>query len=408
MKIVGLITEYNPFHKGHEFHIAKSLELSGADCAIVVMSGDFVQRGTPAIMPKHLRTEMALKGGASIVLELPLCYATASAEFFAMGAVELLDSLGCVDSICFGSECGDLDSLSLIAHVLLEEPEEYKQSLQSYLSQGISYPKAREEALISYGAEHNLDASIISKPNNILGIEYLKALNSLGSSMKSYTIARNTSQYHDEQLGPVHSSATALRESLLEGTSWDVLESHVSKDSLAILQEHYQKNYPLVMDDFSLLLRYKLLITNIDELMNYADLSPDLARRIYKLRYDFSSISQFTELIKTKNYTYSRISRCLLHILLGVKEQLYTNTDKYNHYIRVLGFKKDRQSLLTAITNSSQLPLLTKLKDLEILSSKGQEMIAVDIASSNLFEMQLSHKFKRDFIPEQSKSMIIL
>ena len=147
MKIVGLITEYNPFHNGHEYHIQKSKEVTGADAVIVVMSGNFVQRGAPAIMPKHLRAKVALKSGASLVLELPVCFSTGSAEYFAQGAVALLDSLGCVDSLCFGSECGEIDSLTRIARVLADEPEEYRTILRSYLKEGFAFPLGQRKGI---------------------------------------------------------------------------------------------------------------------------------------------------------------------------------------------------------------------------------------------------------------------
>ena len=178
MKIVGLITEYNPFHNGHLYHIKESLRVTGADAAVVVMSGDYVQRGTPAIMPKRIRAEMALMCGAGAVFELPVCYATGSAELFALGSVSLLESLGIVDSICFGSECNDLPILEQLAELLLEEPEAYQILLKDYLKQGMSFPRARQEAILSYTEDPRF-AEILRNPNNILGIEYLKAIKNL-------------------------------------------------------------------------------------------------------------------------------------------------------------------------------------------------------------------------------------
>ena len=174
MKVVGLITEYNPFHNGHQYHIEKSLEVTGADAAVVVMSGDYVQRGIPAIMPKLLRTEMALKCGAGAVFELPVCYATGSAELFALGAVSLLDHLGIIDCLCFGSECGNLEEMGHIADILLEEPESYRNILQANLKNGLSFPAARQRALSAYLGNENASL-LLDDPNNILGIEYLKA-----------------------------------------------------------------------------------------------------------------------------------------------------------------------------------------------------------------------------------------
>ena len=218
MKIVGLITEYNPFHNGHLYHIKESLRVTGADAAVVVMSGDYVQRGTPAIMPKRIRAEMALMCGAGAVFELPVCYATGSAELFALGAVSLLESLGIVDSICFGSECDDLPSMEQLAELLLEEPEAYQILLKDYLKQGMSFPRARQEAILSYTEDPRF-AEILRNPNNILGIEYLKAIKKIGSRMEPYTIARRGAQYHDEELDSDYSSATAIRSLLAYSSS---------------------------------------------------------------------------------------------------------------------------------------------------------------------------------------------
>ena len=199
MKIVGLITEYNPFHNGHLYHIEKALEVTGADTAIVVMSGNYVQRGAPAIMPKHLRAEVALEAGVPLVLELPVCYACGSAEYFAEGAVSLLEQLGCIDCICFGSECGDYYLLEKIAHITADEPEEYRSFLQANLKSGLSFPLARQAALKSYLQDPSLD-EILEQPNNILGIEYIKALYRRKSPIGAYTIKRKVSGYHDKDL----------------------------------------------------------------------------------------------------------------------------------------------------------------------------------------------------------------
>ena len=196
MKITGLITEYNPFHNGHLYHIKKAKEITGADAVIVIMSGNFVQRGAPAIMPKRLRTEIALNAGVSLVIELPVCYATGSAEYFASGAISILDSLGCIDSICFGSECGDYKKLEHIAKILADEPEAYRLSLKNQLKTGLSFPKARQNGLKEYSKDDSLD-EILEHPNNILGIEYVKALYLQKSPIKAYTIKRIVSDYHD-------------------------------------------------------------------------------------------------------------------------------------------------------------------------------------------------------------------
>ena len=227
MKIVGLIAEYNPFHNGHLYHIRKAKEITGADAVLVIMSGNYVQRGTPAIMPKHLRAQVALESGVAAVFELPVCYATGSAEYFATGAVSLLNHLGCVDALCFGSECGDYALLERIAGILTEEPEDYTFYLKEALRKGLSFPRARQQALSSYLKDENVD-QVLDEPNNILGIEYIKALYQTGSLIKGYTIQRKESGYHDRDLSGNYSSASAIRRLLAQAGS----SIHLRSDSI--------------------------------------------------------------------------------------------------------------------------------------------------------------------------------
>lgn len=400
MKIVGLIAEYNPFHNGHQYHIEKAKELTSADAVIVVMSGNFVQRGAPAIMPKHLRTEMALKAGASLVIELPVCYTTGSAEQFAYGAVSILNSLGCVDSICFGSECGDITALNELAKILCNEPAEYKDSLQKHLRNGLSFPLARQKAIEElYSSEDFSD--ILEQPNNILGIEYLKALYRLNSKIKPYTIQRVSSQYHDVDLQEEFSSATALRQTIINGNFMD-LHGQVPDTNIALFEEYYQKRFPVYSNDFSLLLKYRLLNETKTSLTEYADVSEELANRICNQLNSFVSYEQFCELLKTKEVTYSRISRALLHILLGIKKTDYTDIT----YARILGFRKDDSDVLTMIKNASTIPLLTKLTATKDLSDSAVQMLNQDIYASNLYESVVTDKFKTSFINEYEHAIV--
>ena len=396
MKIVGLIAEYNPFHNGHQYHIEKAKELTGADAVIVVMSGNFVQRGTPAIMPKHLRTQMALKAGASLVLELPVCYATGTAEQFAYGAVSILNSLGCVDAICFGSECGNINVLNELAEILCNEPEEYQVALQTHLRNGLSFPLARHKAIEELCPSQNY-ADILEQPNNILGIEYVKALYRLNSKMKPYTVQRISSQYHDVDLQENFSSATALRQTIANGNFAD-LYGQIPSNSMAILEDNYQTRYPIFANDFSLLLKYRLLNETKSSLTKYADVSEELANRISNQLNYFVSFEQFCELLKTKEVTYSRISRALFHILLGVKKTDYTDIQ----YARVLGFRKDDSDVLTEIKNKANIPLVTKI------TQQRNSLLDIDIYASNLYESVITNKFKISFINEYEQPIVII
>lgn len=403
MKIVGLITEYNPFHNGHKYHIEKGKEITGADYVIAVMSGNFVQRGAPAILPKHLRTAMALDGGCDMVIELPVCYATGSAEYFASGAISILDNLGCVDAVCFGSECGDYEALEKVAKVLVDEPLEYKEQLQNYLKQGVNFPVARQQALKNYFHDDVLDA-VLESPNNILGIEYIKAMLLRNSSMKGYTITRKGASYHDDNLSDKFSSASAIRNQIEDSYNpdFEMLENHTTKYCIDILKNEFQVRYPVVSDDFSLLLRYKLLSETKESLTKYMDITPDLANRIINSRNEFLSFTQFIELLKTKELTYSRISRCLMHILLNIRDCNPT-AETYAH---VLGFRKRATELFSNLKNNSKIPLITKLSATDSLNSANCNLLLQDVYASDLYESIISDKYQIKFVNELRQQIV--
>lgn len=425
MKIVGLITEYNPFHNGHLYHMQKAKEITGADSVIAVMSGNYVQRGAPAIMPKHLRAEVALEAGIPLVLELPVCYASGSAEYFADGAISLFEKLGCIDSICFGSECGDYYLLEKVAHVTADEPEAYKQTLQDALKQGLSFPLARQAALKAYFQDPSLD-DILEQPNNILGIEYIKALYLRKSPIGAYTIRRKISGYHDKELSPGYSSASAIRRLLaFAGNSVHLaseemydepglsevltrLEGQVPPSCIRSLEETHRVRYPVYANDFSLLFRYRLLTETRESLARYLDMTEELANRMINHANDFITFDQFCDLLKTRDMTYSRISRCLLHILLNIRTEDMTLYKEEGgcQYARVLGFSKDGAKLLTRIKRTSSVPLLTKLTQTEGLSKTGLRMLRQDIFAADLYESVITDKFKMPFISEYQQQIV--
>lgn len=426
MKTVGLITEYNPFHNGHKHHIEQARKITGADNVVVIMSGDYVQRGTPAIMPKRLRAEMALEAGASAVFELPVCYSTASAELFALGAVSFLDKLGVVDYLCFGSECSDIEKLKTLADFLLEEPEEYKELLQLNLKKGLSFPSAREQALSKCINDADM-ISIIKEPNNILGIEYLKALKTIKSDITPVSIKRIESGYHDTSLKKNISSATAIRSLLnysvnsvstidtnnkYENTSFssilDKLEDQVPGECLSILRDYYHTSYPVYQNDFSIVMKYKLLNKTPSDLIKYMDISPDLSNRIYNNLNNFFNYKQFCELLKTKDQTQTRINRGLLHIMLGIKTynvSAYINGG-YHYYARLLGIRKDRSRLLGKISETSSLPLITGLYKTDMIPKIGQDMLYQDVLASNLYTSVITDKYKTPFKNEYNQPVV--
>lgn len=427
MKVTGIIAEYNPFHRGHRYQIDYCREKLKSDYVIIAMSGDFVQRGAPALLPKHLRAEMALRCGADLVLELPVSVSTASAEGFAMGGVSMLDALHVVDTLCFGSEAGEISAMHDLAEVLTEEPDTYRSLLRNCLAQGMSFPAARNLALEEYFREpRNFDGDdfdgvltplfnqitqILKFPNNILGIEYCKALLRLDSSIRPVTLKRQGMRYHDTVLNeqftsaPEHfASASAIRNALKSDSKINGVLKKVPNEAASILETAVNKNEFLLEDDFSLLLQYCLLNETPESLISYADMSKDLAARICNQINHFENFTQFTELLKTKELTYTRIQRALLHTILKIREQ-----PKGIPYARVLGFRKSSSPLLKEIKQHTTIPVITKAADASgILSADGQKIWNDNLRASNIYESILAQKTGRPFVHEYQKQLILL
>lgn len=416
MNVNAVIAEYNPFHNGHRYHLEEAGRLTGADYTIVVMSGDFVQRGAPALTDKHLRTRMALSCGADLVLELPVLYAASSAEFFAAGAVALLDKLGVVNHLCFGSEGGDGAGLEKIALALMEESDEYRAVLKEGLKKGLSYPAARSRAL---SGQENTPS--LTGPNNILGVEYIRALHKRHSAVRPVAIKRKGAGYHDvlpdmsaglqkprpgeipglplaESEGGEGSfrkdslpscSARAIRQALQEGYSPLRLDPYMPPEARTLLLAWMKERKLLYPDDFSSVLYYKLLTEKEFGYEKYLDMSSDLSDRIRNKLGKFTGYEAFCDLLKTKNMTHTRISRCLLHILLGIEKkhmELGKSLD-YASYARILGFRKSAGPLLGAIKAHTSVPLISKLADAEkILSPEVCRLLSLDIMAAEIYK----------------------
>ena len=374
------------------------------------MSGNFLQRGTPAILDKWTRTRMALSAGADLVIELPAVFATASAQYFSRGGVSILDQLGVVDSICFGCETDKLSLLQNSASFLYQEPYGYKEKLQSFLKEGKSFPKAREEALISYLGKDA--ATLVSSPNNILALEYCIALLERDSTIKPMPILRKGNSYHEEHLiSGTLPSATAIRELLSTDSSLDFsrLSENVPKSVASIIAEN-QNRLLLSQDALSLLLKYKLL-SEMNSLDKYADVTPDLADKIRKNINRFVSFSQFADLLKSKDITHTRITRVLTHILLNITKDMYADAkaNDYVPYARVLGFCKQALPLLSAIGKNTSIPLITKLADAHTqLSSKAYTLLEHDIFCSHVYESILADKTGCPFQNEFTRQISII
>ena len=396
MKTVGIIAEYNPFHNGHAYHIRKAKELTHADYCVVVMSGDFVQRGAPAVMDKYLRAECALRNGADLVIELPVCYSISSAEHFARSSVALLNKLGVIDALCFGSECGDIRVLTEFAKSLLNESPVFKKTLDQEIRLGHTYPQARNAALETSAPQLTSHINILTSPNNILGIEYCKALLFWESAIVPYTIKRTGSSYHDNCLDTGFCSALAIRESLRQAGPTEGLVRQIPASSLQLMEDAYMKSYPIFSDDFSLLLQHSLLAHEGSGFTEYSDIDRELSDRIVKLLPKYSDFRSFCDLLKSKNRTYVRIARSLLHILLDIRKE---NLQHYGQggwifYARMLGFRESASPLLSAIKKKAEIPLLSKLADPEKqLAPTGLSMLEKDIYASHIYQSIVRNKF---------------
>lgn len=410
MKTVGIIAEYNPFHNGHAWQLAKAKELTGADFAIVVMSGNFVQRGLPAIMEKSLRTEAALLCGADAVIELPVHYAAASAEYFASGAVSLLDRLGVVDFLCFGSECGNIALLSELADTLLTENESFRALLKERLKEGVSYPQARNDALCEISPQSEPALSALKHPNNILGVEYLKALKRRNSRIQPYAVSRTGSGYHEEALNGPYSSALAIRKSIASGNDIRSMEDQIPPSAFRLMIHHMQKDFPILPEDFSAMLSYKLI--QEQDFGRYFDIDSGLSDRLHRFLPAYTDYSSFCEKLKTKNLTYTKVSRALLHILLNIYQadmDIFCAED-YVYYARLLGFRKTAAPLLSAISDKTSLPLILRPAEAKrrIRNENGLRMFLQNIQADHIYALSAEHKFRQGFQNEYRKQLIIL
>ncbi len=401
MNVTAIISEYNPLHKGHLYHIETAKKETGADFIIAIMSGNFVQRGTPAILDKYTRAEAALKSGVDLVLELPTMYATASAEYFALGGVALANTLGCVTHLSFGSEYGESDKIMEVANLLLNEPEEMKIPLKEALKEGLSYPAARAYAV---KVSHPELADILETPNNILGVEYCKALLKLKSKITPHTLKRQGQDYHSETTDTGFASATGIRKLLGSDhpNHQETLKSQLAPASFDLLKQHFDKS-PLTEDDFSMLLRYKLITENRSQLTEYFGVNKELSNRIYKHLNEFENFSSFAELLKTKNITRTAINRALLHILLNVKASDVQEVTKRGcvDYIRVLGFRKEAAGLLKEFSDIPEIPLITN-------PSSAPVLCETDILADQIYQMCACETYGIPYQNEYQRKMLVV
>ncbi len=379
MSTLGVIVEYNPLHNGHLYHLQQAKKITNADTTIAVMSGSFLQRGEPAIVDKWTRTNMALSQGIDLVVELPVIYSTQAADWFAFGSTSLLHHLK-VDHFVFGSEAGSIAPLHRIADVLLEEPPLLKKHLKESLSLGHSYPKAVSLSLQRY-LEH--EAFQLSKPNDILGLQYIYHLKKMNSPIAINTVKRHAAQYHDQDLtSQTIASATAIRKRIFTNKKIDDIEAVVPKSTFILFHQACHQNRINAWENFFNALKIIILGKDYQQLQEIHGMVEGFERRVKDLIIEADTFEAFVQLLKTKRYTMTKIQRTLLYILLDLTASKVKKieVEKGPQYIRILGFTEKGRSYLNKIKHDLELPLITNIP------RDKSPMLELDIAAANIYE----------------------
>lgn len=368
MKVVGFITEYNPFHLGHKYHLKMAKETTDATHSVAVMSSSFVQRGEPALLDKWTRARMAVDNGVDLVIELPFLYAVQSAEFFAHGAVKIMDSMGIVDNLAFGSESGELNTLRQIAEILVDEPDPYKILLRKYLDTGISFSAARSKAISDYMINSWEDShsysKILKQSNNILGIEYIKALIRLNSNISPVLVNRKGNDYNDKKITSEFASATGIR-AKISSSGIESIKEFVPEETYRHINDFYNKFEGFnSLDNYAMIFQYLFRLNDSIDLSSLMDIEPGLDNRILDMGRKSNDIENVIKSITSKRYPSTRIKRLLIHMLADLKqEDIRLAYDNPINYIRVLGSNKNGLEMLAKIKNNSPIRIITKYAD---------------------------------------------
>ncbi len=409
MSVVGIIAEYNPLHNGHTHHLEYARKMTSSQSCVCVLSSNFVQRGEPALISKWARTKMALSSGADLVLELPSAFSCASAEYFASGAVSILNSLGIIDYLSFGSEVGNIEDLQIAAEILAYEEDDFKENLRQELDKGLSFAVARQAALKSvlaqragYNVENTIDA--INKPNNILGIEYLKAIKRFNSSMKPVTILRKGQGYNSLDRTSSFSSATAIRHHLKESPDKALInndpfmQSNMSEACLDILfQEIESGRTPVFPNNFTDILLHSLRSMPLNSIASLPYMGEGLENRLKKAAIESVSFDDIVNKVVTSRYPASRIKRILFSLLTGMTEEFLNElkVNGYAQYIRVLGFNDAGRDLLSSMKKSASLPLLVKPANFLKLENLAKKLFEHEIRATDAYVLGYSDPSQR-------------
>ena len=382
-KRIGIIAEYNPFHNGHLYQIQKAKELTGADTVIAVMSGNFTQRGDTSLINKFEKAKTALQNEVDMVIELPTIYSISSAENFALGGIKILNEIGDIDYLVFGIEEDNLQELQAIADVLANEDNEFKRNIKEELDKGNSYPKAREIALKKVLSSENVE-NIMQKPNNILAIEYLKALKTTNSKIKPFAIKRKNAMHNDENINENYASGTYIRKLFIENNFNEIRKVVPKCTYERLLELKNQGNYVTSINDFSDIVIYKIRTMTKEEISQIAEVNEGLENSIKLAATTCKTIDEIVEKVSTKRYTKTRISRILTYILLDITKSEMEQSKNANQYIRVIGINKKCEGILKTINNDK---LITSLKKFEENNGENQ-LLNIDKKATEIYTIK--------------------
>ncbi len=389
MRVLGIVVEYNPLHDGHMYHLRSAIDLVKPDFTIAVMSGNFVQRGEPAIVEKFARAEMALRAGVDVVFELPTIYAIQDASGFSTGAIGTLNATNVVDDLVFGSESNNIQNIEKIASLIFEESEGFKNALKENLKAGLSFPNARRLAVSKMIDEKSEE---MRYSNNILGIEYVVALKKLGSKIKPHTIKRIGSNYNDENMSPIP-SATAIRKAIFDGKKLEGLPDF----SLEILQREFTNGKgPVFFEDFFDLLRAKIILLGREGLEKLYGFNEGISERFFEGACRAKDSSTFLQIVKTKRFTFTRIKRRMMYGIFEIDKEFVSRSNELGpQYLRLLGFRKNSRQILRSISDRSSVPLISNLSEFKSAIRKrnvdialAQEQLNFDLKASNLYMLK--------------------
>ena len=408
-RVLGIIAEYNPFHNGHMYHLEKAKEESGAQYSICVMSGNFVQRGNTSILNKWKKAEMALLNGIDLVIELPTIYSVASAEGFSLGAIKLLESLKIVDAISFGTETSDFAALNNISSIISDEPRQYKDLLSKELKKGLSFPKARENAVMLYFDNNKRYANILNSPNNILAIEYLKSLKKIKSTIQPIPIKRDKVYYNDNTIVDEFASATAIR-GLLKNNQFSEIRKVVPKSTYEILTKETElENIVLDLSKYEKEIIYNLRKMSLEEIAQLPDVSEGLEHSLKNAANFSNNINNLINIVKTKRYTITRIQRILICALLGITKKDVTMAKRSNSYIRVLGFNEKGKELISRIAKANpKISVITSVKKFQESNTNkaDKRLLDIDIFSTNVYTVACKNECIANL--DYTKNMVII